>query len=934
MDFENDIYSNSDVISTLDSILKHYGMPRRSGRYPWGSGKDPYQHSGDWISRVQQMRKEGFTYTDENGKTWTGDAAIYKSMGMNSTEFRTYYSIAKNERRADIVAKCKSLAEDGLTPTQIARELGIKNESTVRSYLNEDSEAKMRAARATADILKKSIDEKGIIDVGRGVELELGVSRQKLEQALVMLEAEGYPVYGFGVPQVTNPGKQTNWLVIAPPGTEYKDVYDFNNLNTIHDYISYDGGETYRKAFYYPESLDSKRLQIRYAEEGGIDKDGTIELRRGVKDIDLGGSVYSQVRIMVDDQYFLKGMAVYSDNMPPGVDVIFNTNKKSGLPMSEVLKKKNDDPTNPFKSAIKEHGGQMFYDDPNGKYTDPETGKKQSLSLINKRADEGDWELWSKSLPSQFLAKQNEGLIKQQLKLAIQDKKVEYDEIMSITNPTIKRIMLTKYSENCDKAAERLSAAALPGQKYQVILPLTTAKDHEVYAPNFKNGETVALVRFPHGGTFEIPILKVNNKIEEGNKVITKNAKDAVGINSKVAARLSGADFDGDTVLVIPLRNNKITSKSPLEGLKDFDSKEYKYDKMEVDKDGNERYYRNGRQFRVMKDTQKQMGVISNLITDMTIKGANDDELARAVRHSMVVIDAEKHKLDYKQSEKDNNIAGLKKTYQERVENGKHTTAASTLLSRAKGETHIVKSVGTPKINPETGELIYNRPEKTYIDKNGKTKVRLENSTQMRDTKDARTLSSGTPVEEIYASYANQLKSFANQARKETLVIKDIKYSPKANKEYKEEVNELDSKLKIALLNAPRERQANAMANSIVKAKKLDNPNMTKEELKKEKQKALTQSRLKVGAERKQFEITDKELEAIQSGAITGNKLKQIVNNCDLDKLKERVMPRTTNELSDAKKNKIKLMKSSGYTNEEIANSLSVSTSTIIKYLK
>ena len=27
-----------------DDILIHYGMPRRSGRYPWGSGEDPYQH--------------------------------------------------------------------------------------------------------------------------------------------------------------------------------------------------------------------------------------------------------------------------------------------------------------------------------------------------------------------------------------------------------------------------------------------------------------------------------------------------------------------------------------------------------------------------------------------------------------------------------------------------------------------------------------------------------------------------------------------------------------------------------------------------------------------------------------------------------------------------------------------------------------------------
>ena len=78
--------------SSID-ILEHYGMPRRSGRYPWGSGDNPYQHTGDFMSRVDQLRKENFTYTDEKGKTWTGDNAIAKSMNLSSTEFRTLYSL-------------------------------------------------------------------------------------------------------------------------------------------------------------------------------------------------------------------------------------------------------------------------------------------------------------------------------------------------------------------------------------------------------------------------------------------------------------------------------------------------------------------------------------------------------------------------------------------------------------------------------------------------------------------------------------------------------------------------------------------------------------------------------------------------------------------------------------------------------------------------
>ena len=39
--------------------LQHYGMPKRSGRYPWGSGDDPYQHgSGDFLGRVDELRKD------------------------------------------------------------------------------------------------------------------------------------------------------------------------------------------------------------------------------------------------------------------------------------------------------------------------------------------------------------------------------------------------------------------------------------------------------------------------------------------------------------------------------------------------------------------------------------------------------------------------------------------------------------------------------------------------------------------------------------------------------------------------------------------------------------------------------------------------------------------------------------------------------------
>ena len=774
----------------------------------------------------------------------------------------------------------------------------------------------MNQAKTTADFLKKMIDEKGMIDVGTGVERELGISREKLNQALYILELEGYPVYGGGVPQVTNPGKQTNIKVICPPGTEHREIYDFDNVHSVKDYdqILSEDGQKIRPAFQYPESMDSSRLKINYAEDGGIQKDGVIEIRRGVDDLSLGDSHYAQVRIMVDGTHYLKGMAVYSDDLPDGVDVLFNTNKKAGTPMNDVLKKIKDDPDNPFGSLIKEHGGQSYYIDKDG---------NEKLSLINKRAEEGDWGEWSDHLPSQFLSKQSVTLIKKQLDLASADKVAEYDEICSLTNPTVKKTLLKSFADDCDSAAVHLQAAALPRQKYQVILPLITIKDTEVYAPNYKNGEQVALIRYPHGGTFEIPVLTVNNKQPEGKKVLGNTPKDAIGINSKVAERLSGADFDGDTVMVIPTGGKtKITSTHPLKGLEGFDPKE-KYGP-----DSTTQPYKR------MKNTQTEMGKVSNLIMDMTLKGATEDELARAVRHSMVVIDAEKHNLDYKRSEQDNGIASLKKKYQGRVEDGKYKEGAATLISRAKSEVSVPKRKGSPTIN-EDGSLSYKTADDlTYVDKKtGKTKTRTQASTQMAETKDARTLSSGTPQEEAYASYANKMKSLANQARKEMMSTGKIPYSASAKAAYQNEVDSLNAKLNVALKNAPRERQAQVIANATVTAKKQANPDMTNAEIKKANQQALTAARKQVGAERKPVVITDKEWEAIQAGAISESKLTQILNNADIDSLRQRATPRATTTLSTAKQNKIASMSASGYSTSEIAEALGISASTVSKYL-
>lgn len=975
------------ILNGDEDVLMHYGMPRRSGRYPWGSGKDPYQRTRDFISRVDELKAKGWKETPEN---------IKEEFGLTTTQYRIEQKIAKDYRRTLNVAKAKSLREDGLSNSEIGRRMGV-NESTVRSWFNAESEARMNGAQNTANFLKEHVDKKGMIDVGSGVELELNISKEQLNTALYMLEREGYHVYKGGIKQATNPSQQTNQKVLCKPGTEHKDIYDFNNVHTINDYITRDGGETFEKKFHYPASMDSKRMQIRYAEDGGIEKDGLVEIRRGCKDLDLGTSHYAQVRILVDGTHYIKGMAVYSDDLPPGVDVMFNTNKTKKTKKMDVLKEIKDDPDNPFGSAIKDanQGGQYWYTDKDG---------KKKLGLINKRADEGDWQDWSNTLSSQFLSKQSTRLAKQQLDISKKEKYDEYNSILALENPTIKKHFLQKFADGCDSAAVDLKAASLPGQAFNVILPMPSLKDNEIYAPNYKDGTKLALVRYPHAGTFEIPILTVNNKNAEGKKMIGKDVLDAVGVNSKVAERLSGADFDGDTVMTIPTHNPgskvKITSTKPLEALEGFDPKlEY----------GPETY--KDRTIKLMKDpatgkdrTQLEMGMISNLITDMTLLGAKPEEMARAVKHSMVVIDAGKHKLDYKKSEIDNNIAQLKKDYQIKYDkNGNiKTGGASTLLSRSSGEASVLKRQGEAKVNikgktwydpskPE-GSLLYTTaddawfPVKKYDEKTGtmtyrtvdgkrisydvkdkeaakryspvkrvdnktgeviftdatgdliyKKSPRTQKSTNMMETDDARTLVSAHrhPMELIYADYANSMKALANQARKEMMTTGNLKQNKEAKDIYKNEVASLTSKLNEAMKNSVRERAAQRMANAEVD-EKISKYDMSNSEVKKARQQAISKYREMVGSasrRERNITITDKEWEAIQAGAISENVLNKILNNADIDALRERATPKANNELSQAKINMINAL-SSRYTNAEIAEKLGISTSAVTKYLK
>ena len=902
-----------------EAYLAHYGIARRSGRYPWGSGgeEDGSTEVGrnkSFLDYVNVMRKEGMTETQ-----------IATAVGMTTTELRAARSIAKNVTKSADIAMAQRLKDKGWSNVAIGDRMGIP-ESTVRSFLKEGETEKLDILKTTSSMLKSQVDEKGFVDVGSGVENLVGVSRDKLNVAMAMLKQEGYEVHTFNI--TTALGNNTRMKVLGPPGSTQKEAWMARNeIRQIQEH-SEDGGRTFL-GMAPPLSIDSKRVGIRYAEEGGTDADGVIYVRPGVEDVSLGGSRYAQVRVAVDGSHYLKGMAIYKDDLPEGVDLLFNTNKSdTGNKLDALKPMKKDpndeskvDPDNPFGSSIK----------PGGQLTTTVDGKQVATSVMNKVNEAGDWNDWSRNLSSQMLSKQSPSLAKTQLDMTFERKKNELEDILSLTNPVVKERLLRSYSDDVDAAAAHLKAAALPRQATKVILPVSSLKDNEIYAPTFRDGETVALVRFPHGGTFEIPELVVNNR-EPGAKKILGQATDAVGINARVAERLSGADFDGDSVLVIPNDSQKIRTQPALEALKGFDTK---------------RSYPAVPGTSFSGNTQHLMGDVSNLITDMTIKGANSAELARAVRHSMVVIDAEKHNLNYKQSAIDNGIRQLKEKYQRR-ENGT-AGGASTIVSRAGSDVRVLDRKARPAseggaINRETGELEYvptGRTIKTKsVDAYGNETItetpRQIKVKRLAEAKDAHSLITGvgTPMEKLYADHSNKLKALANQARLEVLKTTPTPYSPSAKAVYKPEVDRLMASLNVALRNRPLERQAQITANAFVSARRQANPGMDSDATKKLHTQALQEARLRIGAHKELIQIDDRQWEAIQAGAISPSKLKDILTNTDLDQIKQRAMPRIAPVMSPTKQARAKQMLGLGYTQAEIADALGVPVSTLTSSIK
>lgn len=913
-----------------DLFLMHYGKSvedgapgRGSGRYPLGSGENPNQHVQykAWsYEETQNLRKQGLS-----------DKEIAEFFGISQSDFRRKQSVAKNEKIAQDRALVMKLREEKQMSFRAIEEKTGISASQARALLKDHVDKKLRKEQETMDILRKEIEEKGHIDVGSGTEQYLGISDTKLKQMVKNLQDEGYVLSHPKVEQAGT-GYDTSLLVLSKKDTPKGYIYNhINEIKTIEDLHLVDDGEHVTvKPMHPPESLDSSRLQIVYGDQGGKKKDGLIEIRRGVDDISLGKSDYAQVRICVDGtpfgtkDHYLKGMAVYSDDLPDGVDVRFNTNKKTGTPIM------NDDPNG--KSVLKPMKGEGL----NGfgativrqnDWTDADGTEHKGFVNIVK--DAGAWGDQQRTLASQMLSKQSPELAKRQLSLDFDVRKQQYDDICALTNPAVKQKMLYTFAEECDAAAVHLKGAAMPRQAWNVIIPMPSLKDNEIYAPQFKDGETVVCVRYPHEGKYQIPQLIVNNKNKEGRDILGTNARDAVGINAKVAEKLSGADFDGDTVLVIPNNtqpNGKrlIQTAPTLPGLKDYDAKESYpgYPGMKV---------------MTHAQTQKEMGVISNLITDMTLQGATVEELTRATKHANCVIDAEKHKLNWRLSEKQNGIQQLKDKYQPKDpvtgEGG-----AQTLLSRAKNPIYVDRRKKNQEytIDPETGKKVWNKAD-PWVDREGNEHFYQQKSYKMYETDDARTLisKSNTKIENVYADYANNCKRLADQARYELKHTKNQEYNKEAAKEYAQEVNELKAQLNTALKNSPRERQAQILAYSEVQTKiasrKAAGDKPTKSDIRKWTAQAIEPARKICGAKKKRVTFTDRQWEAIQKGAIPHTQLVKLLNNADEADYKSRATPKERKVMTSAKIAKAKSLARAGYTNAEIADYLGVSASTVGK---
>ena len=126
--------------------LMHYGIKRRSGRYPWGSGEDPYQSAGGVAPRTKKVSKSSET------NAVTTEAVKYKSKRNEDKEIKESRKLTKQ--------RIRSMSDKEINDN-IQR---IRNEQTLRTLY--DSEDQIAQGKKIVSNALKAIGSKAIKDAG------------------------------------------------------------------------------------------------------------------------------------------------------------------------------------------------------------------------------------------------------------------------------------------------------------------------------------------------------------------------------------------------------------------------------------------------------------------------------------------------------------------------------------------------------------------------------------------------------------------------------------------------------------------------------------------------------------------------------------------------------------------------------------------------
>lgn len=887
---EKDIAKNI-VEATPDAVVKAVAQ--------WGTKEHPYDTANAFLEALAQFKAGGGT-----------DKEFGDYLGLSSSNFRDMKSAAKNDVLSENIKSLNDMINRGNSLRSAAAALGVP-EATARGWLSTKSNKGGSQIDSITSELRNMLADGKYVDIGEGSEYILGVSTEKLRAAVKKLETEGYHVINYYQRQMTSINK-TQMKVLVPADVESVDVRkDKSKISPPLFYMDSSTGKA--EKFERPRSISSNRVQVLAADDPhplggvGIDRDGLIEVRRGVPELSLGKANYAQVRILVDGNKYLKGMCVYAPegSLPDGIDVRFNSNKPTA---EKGYKEAKSNPNNPFGANIKEDDelmlAQRHYIDKDG---------NRQLSCLNIVSEEGTWFEWSKSLASQVLSKQRIDVIKRQLDSSLNANYRSYLKIMEIENEDIRAKMLDDLAGKIDQNAVALKGAAFNRQAAHVIIPNPDLKPGEIYAPNYRDGESCVLIRFPHGGLFEIPAVKVNNK-SKSSKELIGNSIDAICMNPVDAKTLSGADFDGDTVQVIPNNDGAMIRMEAQKDLQDFDPGIYKL--------GN---YPNEKPLKNKERGYQYMGSITNLITDMSMMGADVKDLVAATKFSMVAIDAWKHGYAVKPAWKELGIDDLIKKYR----HGKR--GASTIISRTKSPVYVpeqrlvTNKYEVPKDRLkdwEAGKPVYIPTGRKKFDKKTGEYVVAQMTVDKGSVQDPRNLVGHlSPKEDVYADFAYNMHELANSCRKEARMAAAYQKDVNATNKYADAVESIKAKVISRKRKSPYERLAQLIAEADLQVKISDAPELTDnpKELKKAAAASLERARKKIQLTDVDITLTDEEWEALFSNALTSDMFNYVLRHCDPIELSKRALHESDPVMSENMVKRINEMSKNGYSRLEIA---------------